>query len=186
MSSLSTLKDLLIDELKDLYSAESQLIKALPRMAKAAQSEELKQAFENHLAETEEHAARIERIMETLGESAKGKKCKAMEGLLEEGKDVIEEDGDGAIKDMALIVAAQKVEHYEIAGYGSARTLAELAGEQDAAKSLQETLDEEGDADKLLTEIAMGLDLETLDEGEEETDEEPEKKTAPSSRTPRD
>jgi ferritin-like metal-binding protein YciE len=166
--SLSTLKDLLIEELKDLYSAENQLTKALPRLAKAAQSEELRAAFETHLEETEEHAARIEQIMKQLGESPKGKKCKAMEGLVEEGKEVIEEDAEPGIKDLALIVAAQKVEHYEIAGYGSARTLAELLGEEEIATTLQQTLDEEGKTDKLLTELAMGLNLEAASESEEE------------------
>jgi ferritin-like metal-binding protein YciE len=172
MSSLSSLKDLLVEELKDLYSAENQLTKALPRLAKAAESEELKEAFETHLAETEEHANRIEKIMKQLGESPKGKKCKAMEGLVEEGKEVIEQDAEPALKDMALIVAAQKVEHYEIAGYGSARTLAELMGEQEIADILQETLDEEGKTDKLLTEIASGLNLEAESETEEEGAEE--------------
>ena len=168
MSSLSTLKDLLVEELKDLYSAENQLAKALPRLAKAAESEELREAFETHLEETKEHAARIEKIMKQLGESPKGKKCKAMEGLVEEGKEVLEEDAEGGIKDLALIVAAQKVEHYEIAGYGSARTLAELLGENEIAETLQETLDEEGKTDKLLTEIAMELNLEAASEDEEE------------------
>ncbi|MFT3868489.1 MAG: ferritin-like domain-containing protein [Nibricoccus sp.] len=171
MSSINTPKDLLIEELKDLYSAEMQLTKALPRLAKAAQNEELKTAFETHLEETKEHAARIERLMKTLGESPKGKKCKAMEGLIEEGKEVLEEDAEGGLKDMALIVAAQKVEHYEIAGYGGARTLAEIAGEKEIAETLQETLDEEGKTDKLLTEIAMGLDLEESSESEEESEE---------------
>jgi len=174
--SLSTLKDLLIEELKDLYSAENQLTKALPRLAKAAQSEELRAAFETHLEETEEHATRIEQIMKQLGESPKGKKCKAMEGLVEEGKEIIEEDAEPGIKDLALIVAAQKVEHYEIAGYGSARTLAELLGEEEIAKTLQQTLDEEGKTDKLLTELAMGLNLEAAAEDDEE-----EKSEAPAS-----
>lgn len=167
MSSITTPKDLLIEELKDLYSAETQLTKALPRMAKAAQSEELQNAFETHLEETKEHAVRIERMMKTLGESPKGKKCKAMEGLIEEGKEVLKEDAEPGIKDMALIVAAQKVEHYEIAGYGGARTLAEIAGEKEIAETLQETLDEEGKTDKLLTEIAKGLDLEEGSESED-------------------
>jgi ferritin-like metal-binding protein YciE len=166
--SLSTLKDLLIEELKDLYSAENQLTKALPRMAKAAQSEELRAAFQTHLEETEEHVARLEKIMEQLGESPKGKKCKAMEGLVKEGKEVLEEDAEPGIKDLALIVAAQKVEHYEIAGYGSARALAELLGEEEIATSLQQTLDEEGKTDKLLTELAMGMNLEAAAEGDEE------------------
>lgn len=160
MSKLSSPRDLLVHELKDLYSAENQLIKALPKMAKAATSEELKNAFEQHLKETQGHAERLEHIMSQLDETPRGKKCKAMEGLVEEGKEVIEEDADPAIKDLALITAAQKVEHYEIAGYGSARTLAELIGETKIATILQETLDEEGNTDKLLTEIAQGISLE--------------------------
>jgi ferritin-like metal-binding protein YciE len=160
MSKLESPRDLLLHELKDLYSAENQLTKALAKMAKAATSPELKEAFENHLAQTEEHVARLDKIAGQLDESLKGKKCKAMEGLIEEGKDVIEEDGEPVMVDLALIGAAQKVEHYEIAGYGTARTLAELTGQGQIAKILQETLDEEGDTDKLLTEIAMELNLE--------------------------
>ena len=161
MSKLLTPRDLLVHELKDLYSAETQLIKALPKMAKAATNEELKQAFTTHLEETKVHAERIEQIMTRLDESPRGKKCKAMEGLVEEGKETIDENAAAEIKDLALIVAAQKVEHYEIAGYGSARTLADLCGETEIVGILQETLDEEGAADKLLTEIAQTVSLET-------------------------
>ena len=168
MPKISTPRDLLVEELKDLYSAENQLVKALPKMAKAATSDELRDAFETHLQETEVHVARLEKIGKTLGESMKGKKCKAMEGLVEEGKEVMEEDATPALLDLALIGAAQKVEHYEIAGYGTARTLAELAGEKDVAEQLQETLDEEGKTDKLLTEIAMELNLEAAASGEAE------------------
>ena len=168
MAKISSPRDLLVEELKDLYSAENQLIKALPKMAKAAESEELREAFETHLKETEEHAARLEKIGEQLGESMKGKKCKAMEGLVAEGKEIMEEDAVPAMLDLALIGAAQKVEHYEIAGYGTARTLAELAGESEVAETLQETLDEEGKTDKLLTEIAMELNLESAASGEED------------------
>lgn len=164
MSKLTSPRDLLIEELKDLYSAESQLIKALPKMAKAADSEELKSAFAKHLEQTKTHAERLEQVMDELEESPKGKKCKAMEGLIEEGKEAMEEDAEAVILDLALITAAQKVEHYEIAGYGCARTLAELAGEKNVASVLQETLDEEGATDKLLTEIAMGLNVEGLAE----------------------
>ncbi|HEX2855623.1 MAG TPA: ferritin-like domain-containing protein [Opitutaceae bacterium] len=170
MSKLSTPRDLLVEELKDLYSAESQLIKALPKMAKAADSDELRSAFETHLEQTKTHAQRLEQIMADLEESPKGKKCKAMEGLIEEGKEVMEEDAVPVILDLGLITAAQKVEHYEIAGYGCARTLAELAGEKDVASVLQETLDEEGETDKLLTEIAMGLNLETVSAANSEKD----------------
>jgi ferritin-like metal-binding protein YciE len=170
MPKITTPRDLLVEELKDLYSAENQLIKALPKMAKAAASDELREAFETHLGETEEHAARLEKIGKKLSESMKGKKCKAMEGLIEEGKEVMGEDAEPALLDLALIGAAQKVEHYEIAGYGTARTLAELAGETDVAEILQETLDEEGKTDKLLTEIAMELNLEAAAAGSEEED----------------
>lgn len=169
MSKLTSPRDLLIEELKDLYSAESQLIKALPKMAKAADNEELKSAFEEHLEQTKTHAERLEQVMEDLDESPKGKKCKAMEGLIEEGKDAIEEDAAPVILDLALITAAQKVEHYEIAGYGCARTLAELAGEKDVASVLQETLDEEGETDKRLTAIAMNLNVESSEDDEEST-----------------
>lgn len=166
MSKISTPRDLLVEELKDLYSAENQLTKALPKMAKAATSEELSEAFETHLQQTEGHVARLEKIGQLLGESMKGKKCKAMEGLVAEGKEIMEEDMAPAILDLALIGAAQKVEHYEISGYGTARTLAELVGESQIAQILQETLDEEGETDKLLTGIAMELNFEAADEEE--------------------
>ncbi|MCR6657092.1 MAG: ferritin-like domain-containing protein [Opitutus sp.] len=171
MSKLNSARDLLIHELKDLYSAETQLVKALPKMAKGANSDELKKALEQHLEETQEHVARLERIGEQLGESMKGKKCKAMEGLVEEGKETLEEEGDPSVLDLAIIGAAQKVEHYEIAGYGTARTLAELLGEEDVAEILQETLDEEGNADKTLTEIAMELNVEAGATAGEDDDE---------------
>ncbi len=160
MSKITSPRDLLMEEIKDLYSAENQLVKALPRMAKAASSSELRSAFEKHLGETERHVERLENVMEQLEGTPRGKKCAAMEGLIEEGKEMIAEDASPAMKDLGLITAAQKVEHYEIAGYGCARTLAELAGEDKVAKVLQQTLDEEGKTDKLLTQIAMGLNLE--------------------------
>lgn len=160
MSKLTSPRDLLIHELKDLYSAENQLLKALPKIAKAATSEELKQALHTHQQQTEEHVRRLDKIGRQLDETLKGKKCKAMEGLIEEGKEIIAEEGDETMLDLALIGAAQKVEHYEIAAYGTARTLAELMGEDQIATILQETLDEEGETDKLLTEIAMELNLE--------------------------
>lgn len=168
MSKISTPRDLLVEELKDLFSAENQLVKALPKMAKAATSEELREAFEKHLQQTEVHVQRLEEIGAELNESMKGKTCKAMKGLIEEGKEIMEEDATPALLDLALIGAAQKVEHYEIAGYGTARTLAELAGESKVAKILQETLDEEGETDKLLTEIAMELNLEAAADSEDE------------------
>lgn len=151
---LESLRELLVDELKDLYSAENQLVKALPKMAKAAASPELKAAFEEHLEETKGQVDRLVTIFEQLEGSPKGKKCKAMEGLVEEGSDVIDAEGDDSVKDAALICAAQKVEHYEMAGYGCARTFATLLGLDEVADLLQETLDEEGNADKKLTELA--------------------------------
>ena len=151
---LESLQELLVDELKDLYSAETQLVKALPKMAKAASSPELKAAFEEHLEETKGQVDRLVTIFEQLEGSPKGKKCKAMEGLIEEGSEVIEAEGEDSVKDAALICAAQKVEHYEMAGYGCARTFATLLGLNEVADLLQETLDEEGNADKKLTELA--------------------------------
>ena len=170
MASINSPRDLLVEELKDLYSAEKQLTKALPKMAKAADSEELAEAFNNHLAETIVHVERLETIMQDLDESPRGKNCKAMEGLIEEGQEVMEEDATPALLDLALITAAQKVEHYEIAGYGCARTLAELSGQASIAKMLQRTLDEEGKTDKLLTDIALGLSFEAEAEAESETE----------------
>lgn len=168
MSKIATPRDLLIEELKDLYSAENQLLKALPKMAKAATSEELSGAFETHRQQTEGHVERLEKIGRELDATMKGKTCLAMKGLIEEGKEIMEEDAEPALLDLALIGAAQKVEHYEIAGYGTARTLAELCGEDNVAKILQQTLDEEGETDKLLTEIAMELNLEAVSSSEEE------------------
>ena len=150
--------DLVELELKDLYSAEKQLTKALPKMAKAATNEDLKEAFESHLEETEGQIERLEQIFKQLDISyARVEKCKAMEGLVEEGKKIMEEGLEPDVLDAALICAAQKVEHYEIAGYGCARTFAQLLGHDDIANLLQETLDEEGKADKKLTEIAESV-----------------------------
>lgn len=147
---MSGLRETFLEELKDLYDAEKQLLKALPKMAKAAQNEELKAAFEQHLEETETHVERLEKVFEAFDEAPKSKKCKAMQGLVEESQDLIkEEEGDAA-----LICAAQKVEHYEIASYGSLRAWAELLEEEDALDLLQETLDEEKATDEKLTEIA--------------------------------
>ena len=153
---LNSLEDLYVDQLKDLYSAEKQITKALPRMAKACNAPELRSAFEEHLEQTENQIVRLEEIFEGLGVSPRGKKCKAIEGLLEEGKEVIEADAEPATRDAALIAAAQRVEHYEIASYGCARTYAKLLGEEDAAALLQETLDEEKETDENLTALAEG------------------------------
>jgi ferritin-like metal-binding protein YciE len=144
----------LIEELKDIYHAEGQLTKALPRMAKKASSPQLRQAFETHLKETQAQIDRLEQVFEALGEKAKGKKCHAMEGLIEEAKEMMGEDMDEDVMDAALIAAAQKVEHYEIASYGTVRTYAQLLGNKEAARLLQQTLDEEGKTDKLLTKLA--------------------------------
>ncbi|HVT90890.1 MAG TPA: ferritin-like domain-containing protein [Tepidisphaeraceae bacterium] len=152
--AMETLNDLMEDELKDLYNAENQLLKALPKMAKKASSTELKTAFQSHLKETEGHVQRLEKIGKMLDVKLTGKKCHAMEGLVEEGKEVIDENGEDAVIDAALIGAAQRVEHYEIAAYGTVRAMAEQLGQNDIANLLQQTLDEEGAADKKLTAIA--------------------------------
>ena len=151
--SLDSLEKLFLDELKDVYSAEKQILRALPKMAKTADSPELQQAFTKHLKETEGQVQRLERIFKELGQAARGKKCKGMEGLLEEGKEVLEEDGEPAVIDAALIASAQRVEHYEIAAYGFLRTYAQLLGYSQAAQLLQQTLQEEEAADEKLTEL---------------------------------
>ena len=154
---LDSLQKLYVEELKDLYSAEKQLLKALPKMAKAATSPELKAAFPGHLEQTKGQVERLDRIFEALDKSPKGKKCKAMEGLVEEGAELIGEDADPDVLDAGLIAAAQKVEHYEIAGYGTVRTYAQLLGEEEAAGLLQQTLDEEAATDETLSQLAEGL-----------------------------
>ena len=163
MSKLTSLEDLLVQEIKDLYSAETQLVKALPKMAKAATDESLKQGFMDHLEETKVHVERLEQVAEILDATPRGKSCKAMKGHVEEGAEAIEEEGDPGLRDLALIIAAQKDEHYEISGYGSARTLAECLGLSKVVKLLQATLDEEGATDKKLTEAA-GLIIPTVQE----------------------
>lgn len=154
MPALKTVRVLLEQEIKDLYSAERQLVKALPKMAKAASHPDLAAGFKEHLDQTGEHVRRLEIIAGELGITPRGKTCQAMKGLVEEGSETIQEEGDPAVHDLALIGAAQKVEHYEMAGYGTARTLAESLGLTHVAKTLQQTLDEEGDTDKKLTEWA--------------------------------
>ena len=151
---IESLQELLIEEMRDLYSAENQLTKALPKMAKKAANPQLKKAFETHLKETEGQIKRLQQIFDKLGKKPTGKKCAAMEGLVEEGKEMMGEDMEDDVMDAALIAAAQKIEHYEIASYGSVRSWAQLLGEREAAKLLQQTLDEEGKTDKLLTELA--------------------------------
>jgi ferritin-like metal-binding protein YciE len=154
---LETLKDLYIHELKDLYSAEKQIIKALPKMAKAASNEELAAGFKLHLEETKEQAARLEKILKSHGQTTRGPKCKGMEGVLKEGEEMIEEEADEEVRDAGLIAAAQRVEHYEIAGYGCARTYGEMLGDKEGAKLLQQTLNEEADTDKKLTKLATSV-----------------------------
>ena len=154
--SLDSLHDLYVDELKDIHSAERQLLRALPRMAKAADSPELRSAFESHLKETEKQVERLDKIFAELEKKATGKKCKGMEGLIEEGKEMMEEEADPAVMDAALIAAAQRVEHYEIAAYGCVRNYAELLGYTSSARLLQQSLDEEEAADKKLTQLAEG------------------------------
>jgi ferritin-like metal-binding protein YciE len=157
---LDTLKDLYVEELKDLYSAEKQLVKALPKMAKAANSPELQKAFKTHLRQTAEHASRLEKICGELGVSPRGKKCVGMEGLIEEGSDLIKEEPEPDVLDAGLISAAQHVEHYEMAGYGTVRTYARQLGLDNQADLLQQTLDEEGETDHLLTALAeSGINL---------------------------
>ena len=160
---LDTLKDLYIKGLKDLYSAERQLVKALPKMIRATKHPELKAAFKTHLQQTEEHARRLEEICKELGVSPRGKKCVGMAGLIEEGKEFIDEEPDDDVLDAGLISAAQHVEHYEIAGYGTVRTYARQLGFESQAQLLQKTLDEEGETDHLLTDLAearINLDAE--------------------------
>jgi len=152
---IASLDKLLEDELKDLYNAEGQLVKALPKMAKAASNAKLKKAFTSHLVETKGQVKRLGTIGTLLGIKLTGKKCKAMEGLLEEGKEILEADGPPAVIDAALIGAAQRVEHYEIAAYGTARAFAEHLGNAKIAKLLQQTLDEESAADEKLSAISL-------------------------------
>jgi ferritin-like metal-binding protein YciE len=155
--NLDTLEQLYISELRDLYSAENQLLKALPKMAKAASSEELKDGFEKHLEQTKGHVRRLEQVFEALDENPKGKTCRAMKGLIEEGSEILKENGEESVLDAGIIVAAQKVEHYEIAGYGSARTFAHLLGQNKAAELLQATLDEESETNEILNKLAESV-----------------------------
>ncbi|HYG37688.1 MAG TPA: ferritin-like domain-containing protein [Cytophagales bacterium] len=152
---LKSLKDLLIHTLQDVYSAEKQIIKALPKMIKATSNEELKKAFETHLKETEKQKERLEQVFDQIGARPGRMKCKAMEGLVEEGKELMEEDIDADVLDAGLIAAAQKIEHYEIATYGTARVYAEQLGEEAVTDLLSQTLEEERKTDELLTDLAM-------------------------------
>jgi ferritin-like metal-binding protein YciE len=154
---LDNLKTLYINELRDLYNAENQLVKALPKMAKAASSQQLKDAFEKHLEQTKTHVERLEEVFEEINEKPKGRTCKAMKGLIEERSELLHEDGEESVIDAGIIVAAQKVEHYEIAGYGSVRTFAELLGKNKSAELLQTTLNEESETNETLNQLAEGI-----------------------------
>lgn len=169
---MDTVNELFEDQIKDLFNAENQLLKALPKMAKKASSQKLKKGFEAHLKQTEDHVTRLNKIAEMWQFRPSGKKCKAMEGLIKEGAEVLEEDGNEIVIDAALIAAAQRVEHYEISAYGSARALAETLGCKETAELLQTTLNEEVETDKLLTGIAEGEVLKSAPmEDDEEMDE---------------
>jgi ferritin-like metal-binding protein YciE len=170
------LKELYVDELKDIYSAENQLVKALPKMAKAATSDELRTGFEEHLEQTRGHVQRLEQIFKALGEKPTGKKCKGMEGLVAEGQEMMEEDFEDDLMDAALISAAQRVEHYEIAAYGTVRTYAELLGEDQAVTLLEQTLGEEKETDQKLSDLASDINVKAMGDAShsssEESDEE--------------
>lgn len=154
---MEQLKDLYIDELRDILDAENQLVKALPKMAEESTSSELRSGFEHHLEQTKNHAARIEQILEAMGEAPKGKKCKGMQGIVAEGKEILDEDYEGALKDAGIISAAQRVEHYEIAAYGCVREYAQALGESEAATLLSQTLEEEKETDQKLTDLARTI-----------------------------
>lgn len=152
---LESLKDLYLEQLQDIYSAETQLVEALPKMAETATSSDLKKGFKDHLAQTKEHVKRLERVFKGLGEEAKSKTCEGMKGLIKEGEEMIKMKGDDASRDAGLIAAAQRVEHYEIAAYGTVRTYAEMLGYDEHVTLLDQTLQEEGETDKKLTQLAM-------------------------------
>jgi ferritin-like metal-binding protein YciE len=157
---LESLKELFIEELKDLYSAENQILKALPKMIKKASSSELKRGFEEHLEQTRGHVERLEKIFQQLDESPKGKKCKGMEGIITDGAELMEEDAEPDVMDAGLIAAAQRVEHYEIAGYGCVRTYARLLGHSNLVQLLESTLNEEKATDAKLTRLAENVNVE--------------------------
>ena len=167
-----SLRQLYVDELRDLYNAETQLVKALPKMAKASSNAELRQGFEEHLRQTSEQVSRLEQIFDMLGEKPTGKKCLGMEGLVKEGAETMQEDYEDAVMDAAIIGAAQRVEHYEIAGYGTVRTFAELLGESEHVSLLEQTLEEEKQTDEKLTQLAENINSEAS-EVEEETENRP-------------
>jgi ferritin-like metal-binding protein YciE len=161
-----SLRELYIDELRDLYNAETQLTKSLPKMAKASANTELRQAFEEHLRQTSEQVSRLEQIFDMLGEKPTGKKCLGMEGLVKEGAETMREDYEGAVMDASIIGAAQRVEHYEIAGYGTAKEFAQILGEQEHVSLLEQTLAEEKQTDQKLTQLAEEINPQAQEEGE--------------------
>lgn len=177
----NTLKELYIDELRDLYDAENQLIKALPKMAKAAESDELRSGIERHLQQTKEHAKRIEHIFEALGETEKGKKCKGMQGIVSEGSAMLREDWEGAVADSAIISSARRVEHYEIAAYTTMHEWSRILGENEAASLISQTLDEEKETDHKPAQLAQDINREASETAMEEQEEETE--AAPKHRT---
>jgi ferritin-like metal-binding protein YciE len=166
---ITSLRELYVEQLRDLYDGENQIIKALPKMIESTESEELSSALEEHLEVTRQQAQRLEQIFQGLGENSKGEKCKGMEGIIKEGSEVMKEDMPESVKDAAIIASAQRVEHYEIAGYGTVRTYAELLGEEEAVDLLQQTLDEEKEADEKLSGLAEEINVEA-EEGDEEED----------------
>ena len=169
--SVETIHDLFLNELKDLYSAEKQITKALPKMAKAAASPELREAFTSHLRETEGHVKRLEEVFEILEAKGRGKTCEGMKGLLTEGSELLQEADKGDVRDAGLITAAQRVEHYEMAAYGGVREMAELMGHDDVVELLEATLEEEKAADKKLTTIAKTVNQAALSSSEERDEE---------------
>jgi ferritin-like metal-binding protein YciE len=188
MMKENTLRELFIDELRDLYDAENRLVKALPKMAKASTSDELRSGIEHHLEQTKEHVERLKEVLTSLDEKATGKKCPGMIGILQEGEEMLDEDYDGSVLDAAIISAAQRVEHYEIAAYGCVHTWAQELGEENAAELLEKTLNEEKETDAKLTELAEQINASAnseaegeeaeVEEQDEEKEEEPQATTA--------
>jgi ferritin-like metal-binding protein YciE len=176
--SQETLRELFVEQVMDLYDAEQQLVKALPKLAKAAATPELEEAIRNHLTETQNQVSRLEQVFQTLNKNAKGKTCKAMMGLIEEGGEAIKQEDQGPMRDLAIIAGAQRVEHYEISAYGTCRTLAERLGLESAVELLQETEDEESEADSKLSDVAEKI----YDSLEEKEDDE-ERQTVSSNRS---
>jgi ferritin-like metal-binding protein YciE len=179
----TSLHELYIDELKDLYSAETQLVKALPKMAKAATNSELRAGFEEHLRQTTEHVSRLEQIFDELDEKPTGKKCMGMEGLIKEGAEAIEEDYSDEVRDAALIGAAQRVEHYEIAAYGTAKAFAELMGHTEQVSLLEQTLQEETETDEKLTELSQDVNAQANEGQSDESEESDEAEVSPKSKS---